>query len=93
MGLGILDDTKLQHVPGKKWEQTNAGITKLKLIAGTATVLDDEVRLQEEHTVHDSNLKYDPTGQIILVPQPSNDPNDPLVRILRGYPNIRIDLD
>jgi hypothetical protein len=69
------------------------GITKLKLIAGTATVLDDEVRLQEEHTVHDPNLKYDPTGQIILVPQPSNDPNDPLVRILRGYPNIRIDLD
>lgn len=60
MGLGILDDTKLQHVPG------------------TATVLDDEVRLQEEHTVHDPNLKYDPTGQIILVPQPSNDPNDPL---------------
>jgi hypothetical protein len=69
------------------------GITKLKLIAGTATVLDDEVRLQEEHTVHDPNLKYDPTGQIILVPQPSNDPNDPLVRILRGYSNIRIDLD
>jgi hypothetical protein len=69
------------------------GITKLKLIAGTATVLDDEARLQEEHTVHDPNLKYDPTGQIILVPQPSNDPNDPLVRILRGYPNIRIDLD
>ena len=69
------------------------GITKLKLIAGTATVLDDEVRLQEEHAVHDPNLKYDPTGQIILVPQPSNDPNDPLVRILRGYPNIKIDLD
>jgi len=68
------------------------GITKLKLIAGTATVLDDEVRLQEEHAVHDPNLKYDPTGQIILVPQPSNDPNDPLVRILRGYPNIRTDL-
>ena len=66
---------------------------ELKLIVGTATVLDDEARLQEEHAVHDPNLKYDPTGQIILVPQPSNDPNDPLVRILRGYPNIRINLD
>ncbi|OCK73837.1 MFS transporter-like protein [Lepidopterella palustris CBS 459.81] len=60
MGLGILNDTKLLHVPG------------------TATVLDDEARLQEENTVHDPNLKYDFTGKIILVPQPSNDPNDPL---------------
>ena len=68
-------------------------IIELKLIVGTATVLDDEARLQEEHAVHDPNLKYDPTGQIILVPQPSNDPNDPLVRILRGYPYIRINLD
>jgi len=60
MGLGILNDTKLQHVPG------------------TATVLDDEARLREENAVHNPDLKYDPTGTIILVPQPSNDPNDPL---------------
>ncbi|KAF2810513.1 MFS general substrate transporter [Mytilinidion resinicola] len=60
MGLGILNDTKLQHVPG------------------TATVFDDESRLREENAVHDPNLKYDSTGTIILIPQPSNDPNDPL---------------
>ncbi|KAF2499648.1 major facilitator superfamily transporter [Lophium mytilinum] len=60
MGLGVLNDTKLQHVPG------------------TATVFDDEGRLREENAVHDPNLKYDTTGTIILIPQPSNDPNDPL---------------
>jgi hypothetical protein len=37
----------------------------------------------ERHTevVIDPNLKYDTTGKtpIVLVPQPSDDPNDPLV--------------
>ncbi len=28
------------------------------------------------------HLKKDKTGRIILVPQPSNDPNDPLVCLL-----------
>jgi hypothetical protein len=53
---------------------------------GTATVLDDEARLREENAVHNPHLKYDPTGTIILVPQPSNDPSDPLVSpcVLKG---------
>ncbi|KAH7132440.1 MFS transporter-like protein [Dendryphion nanum] len=61
MGLGILEDHKLEHVPG------------------TALVLEDEQRRQEEQAVaRNANLKYDKTGKILLVPQPSDDPNDPL---------------
>ncbi|KAL2351669.1 MFS transporter-like protein [Cryomyces antarcticus] len=56
MGLGVLDDTKLQHVPG------------------TAT-LDDDV--QRADAAYNGRLKHDKSG-IILVPQPSDDPNDPL---------------
>ncbi|KAI9724399.1 MAG: hypothetical protein M1812_000467 [Candelaria pacifica] len=61
MGLGILGDSKLDHVPG------------------TCLVLDDASRSPE--TAHtNARLKYDRTGRvpIILVPQPSDDPNDPL---------------
>ncbi|KAF2280732.1 MFS transporter-like protein [Westerdykella ornata] len=61
MGLGILEDHKLEHVPG------------------TAFVLEDERRREEEQAIaRDANLKYDKTGKILLVPQPSDDPNDPL---------------
>ncbi|KAK7181442.1 hypothetical protein DPSP01_008674 [Paraphaeosphaeria sporulosa] len=61
MGLGILEDHKLEHVPG------------------TANVLEDERRRQEEQgQARDAGLKYDKTGKILLVPQPSDDPNDPL---------------
>lgn len=58
MGLGIIDDTKLPHVPG--------------------TVLLDEKTAHSEGET--SNLKH-ATGSnahIILAPQPSEDPNDPL---------------
>ncbi|KAF2474725.1 MFS transporter-like protein [Lindgomyces ingoldianus] len=61
MGLGILEDNKLEHVPG------------------TALVLEDDRRQETEHAfARDASLKYDATGQILLVPQPSDDPNDPL---------------
>ncbi|MCJ1464337.1 hypothetical protein MMC07_002950 [Pseudocyphellaria aurata] len=45
-------------------------------VPGTAFVLDDATR----HVETDSRLKYDNSGPIpiILVPQPSDDPNDPL---------------
>jgi hypothetical protein len=58
MGFGILDDTKLAHVPG-------------------TVILDEEAGHTEEQT---ANLKHG-TGKdahIILAPQPSEDPNDPL---------------
>ena len=58
MGLGILEDNKLPHVPG--------------------TVLLDELAGHTE--AQTANLKHG-TGKdahIILAPQPSEDPNDPL---------------
>lgn len=46
---------------------------KAKKVPGTANVLDQEWK-------RDPTLRRDKTGNIILVPQPSEDPNDPLVR-------------
>ncbi|KAH8731490.1 MFS transporter-like protein [Phaeosphaeriaceae sp. PMI808] len=61
MGLGILDDRKLEHVPG------------------TALVLDGvQRRAVEENVARGTGLKYDKTNTILLVPQPSDDVNDPL---------------
>ncbi|KAF3481689.1 uncharacterized protein GIQ15_04448 [Arthroderma uncinatum] len=62
MALGILEDSKLGHVPG------------------TTYVLDDDGSSIETPVPEESHLKYDKTGPVpvILVPQPSDDPNDPL---------------
>jgi hypothetical protein len=60
MGLGILDDKYLEHVPG------------------TANVLDGD-RTREVASGVGGALKYDKTGKILLVPQPSDDGDDPLV--------------
>jgi hypothetical protein len=49
-----------------------------KKVPGTANVLDQEWK-------RDPTLKRDKTGTIILVPQPSEDPNDPLVRAAHKY--------
>ncbi|PGH28940.1 hypothetical protein GX50_08326, partial [[Emmonsia] crescens] len=61
MGLGILEDSCLENVPG------------------TSFILDDDSSTAEQ-LAPNPNLKYDHTGPvpIILVPQPSDDPNDPL---------------
>ena len=63
MPLGILEDRRLEHVPGTvPLERTNVILTPengILSVAGT-------------------QLKYDKTGKIVLVPQPSDDPNDPL---------------
>ncbi|TGZ79326.1 MFS general substrate transporter [Ascodesmis nigricans] len=63
MGLGILEDTKLEHVPGECF-WVNAGPE------ATPTPADEM----------DPRLKYDTRGPkpILLIPQPSDDPNDPL---------------
>ncbi|EFR01730.1 hypothetical protein MGYG_04731 [Nannizzia gypsea CBS 118893] len=62
MALGILEDSKLDNVPG------------------TTYVLDDDGSSVETPVPGESHLKYDTNGPvpIILVPQPSDDPNDPL---------------
>ncbi|KAG5290186.1 MFS transporter [Histoplasma ohiense] len=61
MGLGILEDSRLDHVPG------------------TTFILEDDSSTVEQ-LAPSLHLKYDHSGPtpVILVPQPSNDPNDPL---------------
>ncbi|KAF1836125.1 MFS general substrate transporter [Decorospora gaudefroyi] len=60
MPLGILQDNKLEHVPGTS-PLHELGRTDLELATGIDRGL----------------LKHDATGQIVLVPQPSDSPNDP----------------
>ncbi|KAL3422998.1 Protein HOL1-like protein 2 [Phlyctema vagabunda] len=60
MGLGVLEDHKLEHVPG------TAPLNELGREDYNATGVDSGF------------LKHDPTGTIVLVPQPSDSPNDPL---------------
>jgi len=62
MGLGILEDKVLDHVPG------------------TTRYFDDPERPQYAADGVTKGLKCDTSGPvpIILVPQPSDDPNDPL---------------
>jgi hypothetical protein len=50
-------------------------------VPGTVYIL-DEPATAAAPAARNPNLKYDRTGTIILVPQPSDDPNDPLVRPL-----------
>ena len=52
---------------------------KVEHVAGTVNVYERQ-RRTEEQLQQDRVLERDATGKIILVPQPSNDPNDPLVR-------------
>lgn len=64
MGLGVLEDTKLPHVPG-------------------TVILDDGVLPDSfEVTGTLKHAKGKNGGHIVLNPQPSDDPNDPLVRLL-----------
>lgn len=63
MGLGVLEDRVMDHVPG------------------TTQYFDDHERPQAATSSNSAGLKCDTSGPvpIILVPQPSDDPNDPLV--------------
>jgi hypothetical protein len=59
MGLGVLEDHKLEHVPC------------------TAPLNELGREIYDTSGVDSTILKHDPTGQIVLVPQPSDSPNDP----------------
>ncbi|KAL5121751.1 hypothetical protein ACEQ8H_000438 [Pleosporales sp. CAS-2024a] len=61
MPLGIKDDNKLEHVPGTA-PLSELGRTHVEIAASGV-----DRRL----------LKHDGTGEIVLVPQPSDSPNDP----------------
>ncbi|OGM40832.1 cycloheximide resistance protein [Aspergillus bombycis] len=68
MPLGILDDSKLEHVPGTA---PLHGLHETNTYSG----------------INPSLLKHDSTGQIVLVPQPSDSPNDPY-----NWPRIKKEL-
>jgi hypothetical protein len=56
--------------------------SKADCCQGTAKVLETERRRaggDGDGAGREASLKYDKTGKILLVPQPSDDPNDPLV--------------
>lgn len=59
MGLGVLEDHELEHVPG------TAPLNELGGENFNTSGVDSTI------------LKHDPTGQVVLVPQPSDSPNDP----------------
>jgi hypothetical protein len=61
MPLGIIDDNKLEHVPGTA-PLNELGRTDLEIAASG---------------IDRGLLKHDVTGEIVLVPQPSDSPNDP----------------
>ena len=64
MGLGFLEDTKLEHVPG---------------IGSLADI--ERVRhgpeVDARPAVDTSALRHTKDGSLVLVPQPSDSPNDP----------------
>lgn len=78
MGLGILEPSNCENVPGRRSRSRGLQTYFLFTSLGTSFVLDDISRPAD--ATH-STLKYDRNGPtpIILVPQPSDDPNDPLV--------------
>jgi hypothetical protein len=75
-GLGVLQDHKLQHVPGQSINRDGRYLL-LTTLPGPAT-LDDFDPAGELRGAR--NVKRGKDG-IILVPQPSDDPKDPLVRL------------
>ncbi|KAJ5663214.1 cycloheximide resistance protein [Penicillium longicatenatum] len=58
MPFGILEDTKLEHIPG-------------------TAPLHGHSETDNYSGIDPGLLKYDRTGKIVLVPQPSDSPNDP----------------
>ena len=73
MGLGILDDRYLKHVPGTSLFRDDPSAAVLALITR-----DEETG--KELNIDLGKLKHakGKHSHIVLVPQPSDDPNDPL---------------
>lgn len=76
MGLGILADRALDHVPGT---------------AHVLDSEEQRRRIEDVSARGGRQLKYDKTGKILLVPQPGEGMGDPLVRfyISHCYKNER----
>jgi len=55
---------------------------RVEHVPGTVFVYETEQQ-HAELLENNQHLKTDTKGRIILIPQPSNDPNDPLVSVLQ----------
>ncbi|KAK9471569.1 major facilitator superfamily domain-containing protein [Dipodascopsis tothii] len=66
MGLGVLEDKHLTHVPGT---------SKIEDALTGGIITTDDIDVADRHRFKRGTGKY---SHIILVPQPSDDPNDPL---------------
>ena len=78
MGLGILEDRHLAHVPGTTLFRDDPSAAALAALVSTSTPgAELEVGLSK---IDLSKLKHakGKHSHIVLVPQPSDDPNDPL---------------
>jgi hypothetical protein len=81
MPLGILD-VKGRQVLGKLLVPIGSlfKANRMANTLGTVDIFENE-RADDQPPTYHSHLKYDRSGSvpILLVPQPSDDPNDPLV--------------
>jgi hypothetical protein len=89
MGMWILEGTDLPKYRPSGRESLIDGFDidrAMEHVPGTTRYFDDPERPQAATADH-AGLKCDTSGPvpIILVPQPSDDPNDPLVRHLMPY--------
>lgn len=111
MGLGILEDTHLPHVPGTarltpgsgrvdielatagEWGETGTtAATKPKPDVGGEKELEGRF-LGENMRFGEDGLKYDYSDEnnpVLVVPQPADDPNDPLNWSLRKRDGITV---
>ena len=73
MGLGILDDRHLTHVPGTTFLRDDPNAAALALLT-------KDVGAEKQILVELGQMKHAKGRNlhIVLVPQPSDDPNDPL---------------
>jgi hypothetical protein len=78
MAFGILEPKGGIDVPGTRQKGREMESCKSNCVTGTVYMRSDGENNNTE-SVMDPTLKYDATGKICLVPQPSDDPNDPLV--------------
>lgn len=67
------------------WPYTHEKVSRSDMLVGTSYLLDDASRPAIPQNLNANDVKYDKSNTIILVPQPTDDPNDPLVPCKRSF--------
>ena len=80
MGLGILDDHALEHVPGTA--HVLSGEARREQERRAAETTGGRLKYAERGGKGSGRGRGRERERVLLVPQPSDDPNDPLVRVL-----------